>query len=100
MAPGPGEEQTLEDIAAWCDCAPSTIFRIAQGALRKARWSPQNPALRRALLAAMKPPTKAATPFKYKPQHGLIVVCSGEADQRRKFEELKKRGLKVRVVTV
>ena len=48
----------------------------------------------------MKPPKKAAKPFNYKPQHGIIVVCADEADQRRKFEQLKARGLKVRVVTV
>jgi len=96
----PGEELTLEDIAAWCDCRPSTIHRIEKAALKKARWHPQNPALRRALLAAMKPTQQAAKPFKYRQQYGLIVVCQDEGDQRRKFEQLKKRGLKVRVVTV
>ncbi len=96
----PGEEMTLEDIAAWCDCAPSTIHRIAVHGLKNAAWSPQNPTVRRALIAAMKPNKKAAQPFKYQQQYGLIVVCEDEADQRRKFEQLKKRGLKVRVVTV
>lgn len=90
----------MEDIAAWCGCRPSTIHRIEQGALKKARWAPQNPAVRRAILAAMKPTKKAAAPFKYKPQHGLIVVCKDEADQQRKFQQLTKRGLTVRVVTV
>lgn len=90
---------TLEDIAAWCDCPASTIHRIEQQALEKARWSPQNPALRRAILAAMKT-KKGGKAFPYKPQHGLIVVCEGEADQQRKFEKLKKLGLKVRVVCV
>lgn len=53
IARRPGEVLTLEDIAAWCDCPPSTIQRIERGALEKARWHPQNPAVRRALLAAM-----------------------------------------------
>ncbi len=96
----PGEELTLEDIAAWCDCAPSTIARIAARALQKAWWHPQNPAVWRAIVAAMKPTKKAAKPFNYRQQYGLIVVCADEADQRRKFEQLKKRGLTVRVVTV
>jgi hypothetical protein len=96
----PGEPLTLEDIAAWCDCEPSTIYRIQMSGLKKARWSAQNPALRRALLAAMKPPSKAAKPFQYQQQYGLIVVCEDEADQKKKFDQLKRRGLKVRVVTV
>ncbi len=96
----PGEALTLEDIAAWCDCPPSTIYRIEKEALKKAAWHPQNPQVRRAILAAMKPTKKAASPFKYQQQFGLIIVCQDEGDQRRKFEQLKKRGLKVRVVTV
>lgn len=98
----PGETLTLEDIAAWCGCKPSTIHRIEIGALQKARWHPQNPAVRRAILAGMKDtkPRVAATPFKYRQQYGLIVVCTDEADQKRKFEQLAKRGLTVRVVTV
>lgn len=48
----------------------------------------------------MKPTKKAATPFQYRQQYGLIVVCQDEADQQRKLEQLKKRGLTVRVVTV
>jgi len=46
------------------------------------------------------PPRKAAKPFKYRQQFGLIVICRDEAEQRRKFEEFKKRGHAVRVVTV
>lgn len=42
----------------------------------------------------------AARPFVYRQQYGLIVVCSDEADQRRKYERLRKRGYKLRVVTV
>lgn len=48
----------------------------------------------------MSNPKAKAKPFAYKPQHGLIVICANEADQKRKYETLKKRGLKVRVVTV
>lgn len=98
----PGEALTVEDIAAWCGCAPSTVHRIEQGALKKARWHPQNPAVRRAILAAMKKdtPRTAAKPFQYRQQHGLIIVCKDETDQRRKFDQLSKRGLTVRVVTV
>lgn len=96
----PDEPLTLEDIAAWCGCPPSTIHRIEMAALRKAAWHPQNPKVRRAILAAMKPTKKAATPFKYRQQYGLIVVCADEPDQRKKFDQLKKRGLSVRVVTV
>ena len=104
IARRPGEALTLEDIAAWCGCRPSTIFRIQTAAMKKAWWHPQNPAVLGAILAAMKkPPAVArtsATPFKYHQQYGLIVVCEDEADQKRKFEQLKKRGLSVRVVTV
>lgn len=75
----------MEDIAAWCDCPPSTIQRIERGALEKARWHPQNPAVRRALIAAMSNPKAKAKPFAYKPQHGLIVICANEADQKRKY---------------
>lgn len=96
----PGERLTLEDIAAWCDCPPSTIHRIEQEALKKARWHAQNPALRAALMAAMKPTKKAPPGFKYRQQYGLIVVCEDEADQKKKFDQLQKRGFKVRVVTV
>jgi hypothetical protein len=100
----PGEPLTVEDIAAWCECAPSTIHRIELAALKKAWWHPQNPAVRRAMLAAMKPkpnaPRIGAKPFQYRQQYGLIVVCTDEADQKKKFEQLAKRGLTVRVVTV
>ena len=44
-------------------------------------------------------PTKQKQ-FAYKPRYGLIVVCKDEADQAKKFEQLKKRGLKLRVVVV
>lgn len=96
----PGEELTLEDIAAWCGCRASTIHRIETAALKKAWWTTQNPEARRAILAAMKPTKAAKKPFQYRQQYGLIVVCKDEADQRTKFEHLKKRGLAVRVVTV
>lgn len=44
--------------------------------------------------------TKPAAKFAYKPKFGLIVVCKDEADQARKYETLRKRGLKLRVVVV
>lgn len=100
IARKPGEALTLEDIASWCGCRPSTIHRIETAALKKAWWTTQNPAARRAILAAMKPTKAAKTPFQYRQQYGLIVVCKDETDQRKKFEQLKKRGLAVRVVTV
>lgn len=93
MARKPGEPLTLEDIAAWCDCPPSTIHRIERRALEKLRT--QNGRGCVAHSATMKKPT-----FNYRPKYGLIVTCKDEADQRRKYEQLKKRGLKVRVVAV
>jgi len=33
----PGERLTLDDVAAWCECEPSTIHRIEKEALRKIR---------------------------------------------------------------
>ena len=53
---------------------------------------------RGAARGALKPATKP--PFKYRPQFGLIIVCRNEAEQRRRYEALRKRGLKVRVVAV
>ena len=98
----PGVEITCEDLAAWCDCAPSTIHRIERRALEKIRWSAQNPVIRSALLEGMEKPAKAgpASPFKYKPQFGVIVICESEPDQKKKFALLKKQGLKLKVVSV
>jgi hypothetical protein len=48
-------------------------------------------------MGTVKPKQK---PWAYKPRYGIIVVCKDEADQIRKFEQLKKRGLKLRVVVV
>ena len=42
----------------------------------------------------------AASPFKYKPQFGVIVICESEPDQKKKFALLKKQGLKLKVVSV
>lgn len=40
-----------------------------------------------------------AKDFNYKPQYGVIVICESEDDQKRVFEELKKQGKKLKVVT-
>ena len=36
----------------------------------------------------------------YRPQYGLIVVCEDERDQAKKYDQLRKKGLTVKVVTV
>ncbi len=38
--------------------------------------------------------------FKYKPQHGLVLVCKDEADQQRQFAKLCKLGYSPKVVCV
>ncbi len=40
-----------------------------------------------------------AKDFNYKPQFGVIVICETEEDQIKMFEELKQKGLKLKVVT-
>lgn len=40
-----------------------------------------------------------AKEFKYKQQYGVIVICETEEEQIKLFEELKKKGLKIKVVT-
>jgi biotin synthase-like enzyme len=40
-----------------------------------------------------------AKEFNYKPQYGVIVICESEEDQIKMFEELKQKGLKLKVVT-
>ena len=40
------------------------------------------------------------TKFTYKQQYGVIVICKDEAEQIRLYEELKKQGLTLKVVTV
>jgi DNA adenine methylase len=52
----PGEELSLEDIAAWCDCSPSTIQRIEKAALKKARRLMQNPQVLPSSCGMIKPP--------------------------------------------
>lgn len=37
--------------------------------------------------------------FNYKQQYGVIVICENEDDQKKVFEELQKKGLKLKVVT-
>jgi len=38
--------------------------------------------------------------FNYKEQYGVIVICENEEKQKAIFEELQKKGLKLKVVTV
>ena len=38
--------------------------------------------------------------FSYKQQYGVIVICADEAEQIRIYDELKKQGLTLKVVTV
>jgi hypothetical protein len=40
-----------------------------------------------------------AKEFNYKPQYGVIVICETEEDQIKMFEELKEKGLKLKIVT-
>lgn len=40
-----------------------------------------------------------AKEFKYKQQYGVIVICESEEEQIKLFEEFKKKGLKIKVVT-
>lgn len=37
--------------------------------------------------------------FNYKQQYGVIVICKDEEDQKKVFEELQKKGHKLKVVT-
>ena len=38
--------------------------------------------------------------YKYKPQYGVIVICENEQKQKKVFEELKKKGYKLKIVNV
>lgn len=38
--------------------------------------------------------------FTYKEQHGVIVICQSEEDQKATYEWPRKNGLNVKVVTV
>lgn len=40
-----------------------------------------------------------AKEFTYKQQYGVIVICETEEEQIKMFEELKAKGLKIKVVT-
>lgn len=42
----------------------------------------------------------ATKEINYKEQYGVIVVCEDEKHQRKVYEDLKKEGLKLKVVTV
>ncbi len=45
-------------------------------------------------------PATRTSPFKYKPQFGVIVVCQDERDQARVYKQLRRGPRKVKVVTV
>ena len=45
----------------------------------------------------VKKPTKQ---FNYKEQYGVIVICDSEKHQMQIFDELKEKGLTLKVVTV
>ncbi|GGA84815.1 hypothetical protein GCM10008015_27000 [Flavobacterium palustre] len=38
--------------------------------------------------------------FNYKEQYGVIVICETETEQKKVFEDLQKKGHKLKVVTV
>jgi hypothetical protein len=40
-----------------------------------------------------------AKEFTYKQQYGVIVICETEEEKIKMFEELKAKGLKLKVVT-
>ena len=40
-----------------------------------------------------------AKKFNYKPQYGVIVICESEEEQIKMFDELKEKGLKLKIVT-
>ena len=40
-----------------------------------------------------------AKQFNYKQQYGVIVICETEEEQIKIFDELKAKGLKLKVVT-
>lgn len=40
-----------------------------------------------------------AKQFNYKQQYGVIVICETEEEQIKMFDELKEKGLKLKVVT-
>jgi hypothetical protein len=40
-----------------------------------------------------------AKQFNYKQQYGVIVICETEEEQIKMFDELKAKGLKLKVVT-
>ena len=40
-----------------------------------------------------------AKEFLYKQQYGVIVICKNEEEQKKVFEDLQKKGMKLKVVT-
>lgn len=51
-------------------------------------------------MARITPLPRDRIKYRHRQQFGVIVVCAGEADQRRTFNRLRKLGYKIRVVTV
>jgi hypothetical protein len=63
-----GQPLTLEDIAAWCDCEPSTIHRIERGAMLKLRR-----ALREFSAQKTMPPVRRCRPRKSKDETQFVA---------------------------
>lgn len=40
-----------------------------------------------------------AKEFLYKQRYGVIVICENEEEQKKVFEDLQKKGMKLKVVT-
>jgi len=38
--------------------------------------------------------------FNYQEQYGLVIICENEQEQKKLYEELKKKGYKLKVVVV
>ena len=46
------------------------------------------------------PRNRAQVTFRYREQYGVIVICRDEAEQRRIYNALARKGLTVKVVVV
>ena len=44
--------------------------------------------------------SKEEKKFNYQQQYGVIIICKDEPEQIRVYEDLKKQGLTLKVVTV
>jgi len=47
-----------------------------------------------------KPEKPQKKSYTYKPQFGLVIICTDEAEQIEMFNKLQKQGLTLKVVTV